>query len=191
MANEVGIDGNVITTARLLLRPWHPDDADAALEIYGHAEVARWLAPAIAQVQDASAMRELLSCWAANCTVLEAPANRWAVQLREDGTLIGGAALLPLPPYGVDLEIGWQLAPTAWGRGLGAEAGHAVAHYAFEAGVDELFAVVRPGNANGARTAKRVGMEWVGETEKYYDLRLQVYRLRKADLDAADGSHPE
>ncbi len=27
-------------------------------------------------------------------------------------------------------------------------------------------------------------MAWVGETEKYYDLRLQVYRLRKADLDA-------
>jgi hypothetical protein len=26
-------------------------------------------------------------------------------------------------------------------------------------------------------------MEWVGETEKYYDLRLQVFRLRKGDLD--------
>ena len=26
-------------------------------------------------------------------------------------------------------------------------------------------------------------MEWVGETEKYYDLRLQVYRLRKSELD--------
>jgi hypothetical protein len=27
-------------------------------------------------------------------------------------------------------------------------------------------------------------MEWVGETEKYYDLRLQVYRLRKGEIDA-------
>jgi hypothetical protein len=26
-------------------------------------------------------------------------------------------------------------------------------------------------------------MEWVGETDKYYGLQLQVYRLRKADLD--------
>jgi hypothetical protein len=26
-------------------------------------------------------------------------------------------------------------------------------------------------------------MEWVGETEKYYDLRLQVYRLRRGELD--------
>ena len=26
-------------------------------------------------------------------------------------------------------------------------------------------------------------MEWVGETDKYYDLRLHVYRLRSAELD--------
>jgi hypothetical protein len=25
-------------------------------------------------------------------------------------------------------------------------------------------------------------MQWVGETDKYYDLRLQVYRLRPTDL---------
>jgi hypothetical protein len=26
-------------------------------------------------------------------------------------------------------------------------------------------------------------MDWVGETNKYYGLDLQVYRLNKADLD--------
>jgi hypothetical protein len=26
-------------------------------------------------------------------------------------------------------------------------------------------------------------MEWVGETEKYYNMRLQVFRLRPGDLD--------
>jgi hypothetical protein len=29
---------------------------------------------------------------------------------------------------------------------------------------------------------RRIGMEWIGETEKYHDLRLQVYRLRPGDL---------
>jgi hypothetical protein len=29
---------------------------------------------------------------------------------------------------------------------------------------------------------RRLGMEWVGETDKYHSLRLQVYRLRPADL---------
>ena len=29
-------------------------------------------------------------------------------------------------------------------------------------------------------------MTWVGETDKYFGLTLQVYRLRPSDLDKAD-----
>ena len=39
-------------------------------------------------------------------------------------------------------------------------------------------------------TARSVGMEWVGETEKYYDLRLQVYRLRKGEFEASTAPGP-
>ena len=42
---------------------------------------------------------------------------------------------------------------------------------------------MRPGNSRAAATARRNGMSWVGETDKYYGLTLQVYRLRPADLD--------
>ncbi|MEU8176490.1 hypothetical protein AB0C14_26765 [Microbispora hainanensis] len=52
-------------------------------------------------------------------------------------------------------------------------------------GSPEVFAVARPTNERGARAARRIGMEWVGETDKYYDLRLQVFRLRKGDLDTS------
>ncbi|MEE4542444.1 GNAT family N-acetyltransferase [Streptomyces sp. V4-01] len=182
----VSFQGSRIETARLTLRPWEPTDTDAAHVIYGADEVTHWLAPAMRRPEDLTAMRELIDCWQANGAELEQPAGRWALELRESGELVGGVALLPLPPYGVDLEIGWQLAPSVWGRGLAAEAGNAVAHYAFEHGVDELFAVVRPRNERGAATARRIGMEWVGETEKYYDLRLQVYRLRRSDHGAVD-----
>jgi RimJ/RimL family protein N-acetyltransferase len=181
--HRVVVEGSHIHTSRLTLRPWEADDAEAALTVYGADDVTRWLAPAMVRTPDVAAMRELLSKWREDGETLEPPAGRWAIELRDGGGLIGGAALLPLPPLGVDLEIGWQLAPTAWGKGLAAEAGHAVAHYAFESGLDELFAVVRPRNERGIATARRVGMEWVGETEKYYNLRLQVYRLRKSELD--------
>lgn len=77
-----------------------------------------------------------------------------------------------------------QLAPDVWGRGLASEAGHRVAHHALaHDGVEEVFAVMRCTNKRAAAMARRIGMEWVGETEKYYDLRLHVYRLRSADLD--------
>ncbi len=183
--HRIRVTGDVIETPRLLLRPWELADAEAALAIYGVADVTRWLAPAIDLVSGVESMRTVLEDWIAECRSVEHPQGRWAVLRRDTDELVGGAALLPLPPRREDLEIAWQLSPAAWGSGYGAEAGHAVAHQAFQSGLDieELFAVVRPANARGIATARRVGMEWVGETEKYYDLRLQVYRLRKADLD--------
>ena len=171
----------VIVTDRLRLRPWSTEDAEAALAVYGAGEVARWLSPAMERVPDVTAMAARLDQWATEDR--DAPEGRWAVELLDTGRVVGGVAVLPLPPDGEDLEVAWQLAPEAWGRGLATEAGRAVASYAFTAGVEELFAVVRTQNSRGAATAQRAGMEWVGETEKYYDLRLQVYRLRRADLD--------
>jgi RimJ/RimL family protein N-acetyltransferase len=179
----VQISERVITTPRLRLRPWELEDAEDALRIFGSDEVARWLAPAMSQVSDVQEMRELLLGWVASDGNAERPTGRWAVEELETGRLVGAAAVRPLPPLEEDLEIGWQLAPEAWGRGLASEAGHALAHFAFSEGEDELFAVVRPRNTRGEATARRVGMEWVGETEKYYGLRLQVFRLRKGELD--------
>jgi len=176
-----------IVTTRLNLRPWTLDDAEAALAIYGSDDVARWLSPAMDRVSDVAAMRQILRGWIGVNDRIGMPLGRWAITDAESGAVLGGVALLPLPPGDADIEIGWQLAPEAWGRGVGAEAGHAVAHQAFENGsLTEVFAVVRPGNKRGVSTARRVGMEWVGETDKYYGLRLQVYRLTKADLDHAE-----
>ena len=179
--HSVSIDGATIRTSRLVLRPWTSDDAPAALSVFGDKSVTRWLSPAMAQVRSAEEMAAVISSWLD--APPPAPAGRWAVTSGSDGRVLGGVALLPLPPERSDLEIGWQLDPAAWGQGFAAEAGHAVAHHAFESGVEELFAVVRPRNTRGVRAATSIGMEWVGETEKYYDLRLQVYRLRKGELD--------
>ena len=175
---------DVLTTNRLTLRPWRLDDAEAALTIFGDGEVARWLSPAMEQVQDISAMRLLLQQWILEDARAPAPAGRWAIELSAEARVVGGVVLLYLPPGGEDLEIGVQLAPAMWGQGLAGEAGHRVAHYALaQDGVDEVFAVARPTNTRAAAMASRIGMEWVGETDKYYDLRLHVYRLRSADLD--------
>jgi RimJ/RimL family protein N-acetyltransferase len=180
-SHRVNIDGATIRTPRLVLRPWTTADAPAALTVFGDESVTRWLSPAMARVQSADEMSAIIASWLESPPA--PPAGRWAVTAESDGRLLGSAGLLPLPPEKSDLEIGWQLDPSVWGQGYAAEAGHAVAHHAFEAGVEELFAVVRPRNERGARTATSIGMEWVGETEKYYDLRLQVYRLRKSELD--------
>jgi len=168
-------------TDRLVLRSWTVDDAAAALSAYGAAEVARWLVPVMDRVPDESAMRLVLQQWVGEDARLLTPAGRWAVERREDGSLIGGATLLPLQPD-EEYEVGWQLQPDAWGHGYATEVGRALARWAFEQGIEQVIAVVRPANTRAIATIRRIGMEWVGETDKYHDLHLQAYRLRPADL---------
>jgi RimJ/RimL family protein N-acetyltransferase len=174
-----------LVTERLVLRPWSIDDAGAALSAYGDAEVARWLAPEMDTVRDLAAMRLLLQQWVAEDGRMRVPAGRWAIELRQDGHVVGGATLLPLAPD-EEFEIGWQLHPDAWGKGYATETGLALARWAFEQGIEQVIAVVRPANKRAMATVRRIGMDWVGETEKYHHLRLQAFRLRPGDL-AADG----
>jgi len=171
-----------LETDRLLIRDWTTDDAKAALEIYGTEDVARWLTPAMQRVGDLDAMRAVLQAWTEAQPNLVAPSGRWAIARRDDGEVVGGAVIRLLPPYEEDLEIGWQLRPSAWGQGFATEASRALMRWAFDQGTDELYAVARPNNTRAIATAQRLGMDWVGETEKYYDLRLQVYRIRASEL---------
>ena len=170
-----------LVTERLLLRPWTIDDAAAALGSYGDSQVARWLVPTMDRVPDEAAMRLVLQQWIAEDARMTPPAGRWAVELREDRSLVGGATLLPLPPDD-EYEVGWQLRPDAWGHGYATETGQELARWAFEQGIEQVIAVVRPANPRATAMVRRLGMEWVGETDKYHSLHLQVYRLRPADL---------
>jgi RimJ/RimL family protein N-acetyltransferase len=178
-----GTLSTTLTSERLTLRGWHVDDASAALETYGHPDVARWLSPEIDPVHDLATMRVLLQQWIAEDARLAAPAGRWVIERADDRRVVGGAVLLPLPPGDEDLEIGWHLNPSEWGHGYADEAMFALASWAFRHEVDELFAVVRPENTHTAATVRQNGMQWVGETTKYFGLNLQVYRLRQADLN--------
>jgi len=175
-----------LITERLRLRPWEIADAAAALGVYGDPEVVRWLSPELSLLTDEAAMREQLREWVAEEGELLTPAGRWAVELPGGERVIGGVTLLPLPPD-EEFEIGWQLRRDAWGNGYATEAGVALARWAFRQGIEQVVALARTTNARAAATARRMGMEWVGETEKYHGLRLQEFRLRPGDLPEAAG----
>ena|SRR5215207_6037269 len=176
-----------LVTERLLVRPWSVDDAEHALAIYGAEDVTRWLTPVMEPVTDLATMRSVLQAWVEAQPNMLPPRGRWAVQRREEGDVIGGLSIRLLPPFDEDLELNWQLRPDAWGYGYAAEAGKALVRWAFTQEVDELFAVARPRNTRAVGMAQRLGMEWVGETTKYYGLRLQVYRIRPSDVQQWPG----
>jgi RimJ/RimL family protein N-acetyltransferase len=171
----------LLRTDRLLVRDWMVTDAEAALKLYGHDAVTRWL-PEFAHIPAADAMHAVLQSWIASQQEMTPGTGRWALVLRDGGTLVGGISLLPMPVPEADVEIEYHLAPEYWGLGYIAEAARALARWAFEHSLVELFALVAPDNQRAAATARRIGMEWVGESEKYHGRCLQVFRLRPDDL---------
>ena len=171
-----------MVTDRLRVRPWATTDADDALATYGVADVTGWLTPATDKVGDVTAMRSVLETWAQAQDPYSEIGGRWAIERRADGVVVGGLAIRLLPPYEEDLEISFQLRPDAWRHGYATEAAAVLIRWAFANGMDELFAVARPDNTRAIAAAHRLGMQWVGETDKYYDRTLQVLRIRPGDL---------
>jgi RimJ/RimL family protein N-acetyltransferase len=176
-----------LTTDRLEIGPWTAEDATGALAIFGRDEVTRWLSPALDPIHDEAAMRATLERWASEDAEVDPPVGHWSVRRRDDDSLVGSITLRRMPPFQEDLELAWQFAPEHWGQGYAIEAARAVAAWAFERSAHELFAVMRPANERAENLARRLGMQWVGETDKYYDLRLRVFRLRPPDLLAPPG----
>jgi ribosomal-protein-alanine N-acetyltransferase len=172
----------LLRTDRLLVRDWSVADAEAALNVYCHNDVIRWLTCERELIPDTAAMRVVLQGWTAEQRDMASGTGRWALILLDGGALIGGITLLPMPVPEADVEIGYQLAPQYWGRGYITEAARAIARWAFQHSLVELFALVTPNNARAAATARRIGMEWVGESDKYHGTLLEVYRLRPDDL---------
>ena len=171
-----------LSTERLELGPWIAEDASAGLSIFAADEVTRWLTPAVEPIHDDAGMRAALELWGKENAEADPPVGHWAVRRRADGVLLGSITLRRMPPFQEDLELAWQFAPGHWGQGYATEAARAVAGWAFENSAHELFAVMRPANERAEKLARRLGFQWVGETDKYYDLRLQVFRLRPPDL---------
>ena len=165
-------DGAVLTTERLRLRPWTDSPADLArlADLYGPDEVTRWVGrtPSVSP-------EELVTRWAA----LHARDPRfgcWAIEI--PGRQVAGTLLFKPLPNGVgEVEVGWHLHPDSWGHGYATEAARAVIARGFEAGLPEVYAVVRPGNEPSLAVCRRLDMTPLGRMTRWYDVELEAFRL--------------
>ena len=79
------------------------------------------------------------------------------------------------------MEVAYELAPRAWGRGYATEAARALVDYGFgEIGLLRIVALIVPDNARSRRVAEKCAMTLEGPG-RFYGLDLVVYatsRLR-------------
>ena len=176
-----------LTTERLVLRPWRPDDAEAAFAIYSRWDVMRYLGRSPVPETDLAKARERVARWAG----LPGPLHGvWAI-VPNGATAPVGSALMKLLPHSgsgepsQDTEVGWHLHPDAWGNGYATEAGARLVQHAWDHGLTEVYAVTYPENAASQAVCRRIGMEHLGQTDRYYDLTSELFRITRPDAPRA------
>lgn len=170
-----------LTTERLTLRAWDPDDpadVSTAFDIYRRDDVARWLGAHPAPWTDEDAARARLLRWQSGGREDQPGFGIWAVVPTGSTAPIGSALLVHLPDAeGTptdDVEIGWHLHPDAWGNGYATEAGQRLLRHAREAlGVDQINSVAYAGNDQSFAVMRRLGLQPRGETDRWYGVHLQ------------------
>ncbi len=143
-----------LTTERLHLRPFTAADQDAIHAVYADPEVMRHVGHGAHKT-----MAETANALRIYGDVLARRGYSFlAVTEREGGRLVGDGGLHPLGGQGPDVELGYTLARSAWGRGYATELGRALIEHAFtELGAPRVVALVepaQPGLAPRAREAR-------------------------------------
>lgn len=143
-----------LTTDRLVIRPFQPDDREAYVAFMTDPRATRYLLFTDAQKTEEGA-RLLVEAIMASYTSDE-PVFAYAIALK-DGGFIGSCGLSSLPGEGV-YECYYSLLPAYWGHGYATEATRALLAYCFAQGVWEVRAYMSPDHPASAGVAERVGM---------------------------------
>jgi len=147
-----------LVTARLRLRMWRREDADAFAELNAQPEVMRYLRDGAPMSREDSD-RLLDACeehWRRHGFGL------WAVELRGSGEFVGFTGLAYptfLPEVMPDVEVGWRLAHRFWKRGYATEGGRAALTYGFDQlGLERVVSIARLDNLASRRVMEKLGM---------------------------------
>lgn len=158
-------NGVFLETPRLVLRDKRPDDFEFVASLYADPNVMRWIGDGQTLARD-----EVEARFARILAIENEPGHeRWdafkLVARKADGARVGQAGMLRCAIDGVpEVEIGWWLAPFAWGHGYATEAACALRDFAFaELRLDHLSIVLQAENARSVAVARRVGGVHAGE----------------------------
>ncbi|MCA1220574.1 GNAT family N-acetyltransferase [Streptomyces sp. 8L] len=146
-----------LTTDRLSLRLFTPDDAEDLFAYQGLTSVARYLyrPPYTREIcATVAAERSAVTSWGA-----EGDKVSLAICRRQEPGVVGEVSLRLADARSRQAEIGWTLHPAHEGHGYAWEAAGALAAAAFDTlGVHRLFARLDVENTGSVRLCERLGM---------------------------------
>lgn len=148
-----------LRSERLLLRAWREDDFEPMAAINRDPAVTEFLNRPVDEAATQAFLGQTAGHWE------EHGFGHWALEPLEGplaGELIGFAGAT-YPTFLAELatrpELGWRLAPAAWGHGFATEATLLARDDALtRLTLPELIAIIHPANDRSQRVAEKVGM---------------------------------
>ena len=156
----------ILVTDRLELRPHGVEDFADSLGLWADPEVARFVGGRPSSESEAWAR---LLRYGGLWRLLGF--GYWVARERGDGRFVGELGFGRFhrglgADFDDDVEVGWALVPTAWGRGLATEGLTAALRWIDAAEeVDRLVGMIDPRNAASIRLAQRLGFRRFAERE--------------------------
>ena len=172
-------------TERLLIRPWARADREALWRIYADDEVTGFI-PGLHLPH-----REGLGPRVEQLLALEYPPGQgvWAIVERATAETIGTLLLKQVPDGDGgrldEVEVGWHLARSAWGRGYATEAGAGALRYGFDVlALPSIYAIADAGNVRSLAVMERLGMKRIGQIDRFYGEHAEAAVIHRADWRA-------
>lgn len=165
-----------VTTARLVLRPFVPEDAKNLHRIMDDRDVMRYFPvvdpPSLEKVD--RLVQGQLKHWEVHGY------GWWAVEMRSNNQLIGWSGLQFLPETN-ETEVAYLLGKPFWGRGLATEAAQAGLHFGFETlELPSIVAIVHPQNLASQGVILKLGMSFV-DAACYFGMDCYRYRMLRSE----------
>jgi len=168
-----------LETERLILRDFTPGDVEALARCRQDERYWRYYEPVTDIVEHARQHVEWFVQWQE-----ATPRSHFqlAITLRESGELIGDCGLRGRPQVdvgydaGLEADIGYELNPAFWGRGLTTEAVQRIVDFGFqELELHRIWAFCLGANERSWRLMERIGMQREGALRKNLIVREHWY----------------
>lgn len=167
-----------LETERLVLRQWEARDFEPFATYYAAEETARYVGGVSSRDQAWRRLAAQIGHW----TLLGF--GYWAVEEKSSGEFAGCVGLWRSAGW-PELELGYWLMPSMFGKGYATEAGAASRDFAWEiVGAESLVSYIDPENEPSKRVAERLGARYEATIELLSLGPHCVYRYPRPEATA-------
>lgn len=166
----------MITTPRLVLRPFNMNDCDTLFAIVQEPDVFRYFPTTSAWPLEK--VERYIHYQFAHWQRFKY--GHWAMVLRETGQIIGWDGLEYLPETD-ETEVGYLLSREFWGKGFATEATSAIINFGLtKVGLKEIIGLTHPENIASQRVLEKSGLSFT-RSAPYFGMEMFRYAIQASD----------